>query len=82
MPVDLVKNVRRRSTPAIIYWEVEKERRLISLSSSLARGARLHSPHEKPPSPFTIFIDTKCENSSPYRRHLRSGDPVRSGAHR
>lgn len=23
-------------------------------------------------SPFTIFIDTKCENSSPWRRHLRS----------
>lgn len=29
-------------------------------------------------SPFTIFIDTKCENSSPCRRHLRYGDPVRS----
>lgn len=76
---DIVKSARWRSTTtAVIYWEVEK--------GAYRVRVRLRSPLEKLPpgislsSPFTIFIDTKCENSSPYRRHLRSEDPVRSGA--
>lgn len=64
-PVDLVKNVRRRSTPAVIYWEVEKERRLISLSSSLSRAARVFirlTRNLLRLSPFLLTLNVKTRH--------------------
>jgi len=60
--------------PAIIYWEVEKELLIARASRGEKRPPLLRCSRSFHVGslPFTIFIDTKCENSSPCRRHHRA----------